>query len=117
MFVYLQKLLHCLIINYTRQIHRFHRVHEICDQSNLAILNLCILHSFRDLRRFMSMVLTKNCFILTPYNSNFLLTTTFLFCHFFQKFPPQSPLLKISGSTPASLEYLTQTEILREGER
>ena len=37
MFVYLQKLLHCLIIFHTRQIHRFYRVHETCDQSDLAI--------------------------------------------------------------------------------
>ena len=37
MFEYLQKLLHCLYIH-RRQIHRFYRVHEICDQSDLAIL-------------------------------------------------------------------------------
>ena len=40
MFIYLQKLLHCLTIySYIGQIHRFQRVHEICDQSDQAILN------------------------------------------------------------------------------
>ena len=39
MFVYLQKLLHCLIkYIHTRQIHSFHHVHENNDQSDLAIL-------------------------------------------------------------------------------
>ena len=38
MFVCLQKILNF----HTRQIHRFHRVHEICDQSDLAILRILI---------------------------------------------------------------------------
>ena len=40
MFVYLQKLLNCLIIYLYKtndEIHRFHLVHEICNQSDLAI--------------------------------------------------------------------------------
>ena len=38
MFIYLQKLLHCLTIySYIGLIHRFQR--EICDQSDLAVLN------------------------------------------------------------------------------
>ena len=44
MFVYLQKLLHCLIIYSYKTIHRFHRAHEICDQSGLAILRIQWLH-------------------------------------------------------------------------
>ena len=43
MFVYLQKLLHCLIIYSYKTNPSFHRVHEICDQSDLAILRYIVL--------------------------------------------------------------------------
>ena len=72
MFIYLQKLLHCLTIySYIGQIHRFQRVHEICDQSDLAVLNsACLKPSPRFL---MKKVLTqvsimqKKLFIFTNY--------------------------------------------------
>ena len=38
MLVHLQKLLNCLIIYLYNTNPSFHRVHEICDQSDLAIL-------------------------------------------------------------------------------
>ena len=58
MFVYLQKLCIVQLYIHTRQIHRFHRVHEICNQSDLAILKIYVTIMFQLVKN------NNNCCVL-----------------------------------------------------